>query len=247
MKCPVKLPKNYGPLYRKALEAVLPSLSVQCCNVIHLLLTAPEHTNSAGAIAHQLGLHHVTVNAAFSQAGRAVLQRMNLPAAEAQERFQQPWWILARKGRPSLVRGFAWELRPEVVATLESMDFINTMASADDELSVQTVLTEAQSATTTLKLKQRNSLARQKCLSRFKPVACQICGLDFAEKYDSAFQDCIHVHHLNPLALAQNLRAVNPDVDLIPVCPNCHAVIHAHGEVRPPDTVRALIQHMQEK
>ncbi len=243
MNCPAKLPDRYRALYLKALEVVLPSLSDMCRDVLYELWIAPEHTNSAGAISDQLGVKVVTVNQAMAQVGRAILKHMSLPASEERQRFQRPWWILARQGRQSLVRGFPWELRPEVLVALESLDLNSVMVRADDELAAQAGITEAQETTVTLAYKRRNALVREKCLARFTPIACQICGLDFATVYGPTFRDCVHVHHLNPLALAQGPRCVNPDVDLIPVCPNCHAVIHAHGEVRSPESVRAMIRN----
>jgi predicted HNH restriction endonuclease len=245
--CPADLPESYGALYLKALEVVLPNLSDLSRDVLYGLWAEPNHTTSAGVIAKNLDVAVVNVNHSMAEAGHAVLNQMDLPIAESRQQFQRPWWVLARKGKSSSVRGFPWELRPEVVAALEFLDFENAMTVADDELVAQTSLTEAQPTTVNVQVKRRNSLAREKCLARFTPITCQICGLDFAEMYGPAFQDCIHVHHLNPLALANARRAVNPDVDLIPVCPNCHAVIHAHGEIRSPETVRALIQQPCDK
>ena len=39
-------------------------------------------------------------------------------------------------------------------------------------------------------------------------------------------QDFIHVHHLVPLCEIGEAYAVDPVNDLVPVCPNCHAIIH---------------------
>ena len=36
----------------------------------------------------------------------------------------------------------------------------------------------------------------------------------------------IHVHHLELLSNSEGKRDVDPESDLIPVCPNCHAMIH---------------------
>lgn len=46
----------------------------------------------------------------------------------------------------------------------------------------------------------------------------------------------IHVHHLAPLHESTGVREVDPEKDLIPVCPNCHAAIHAkRNEFNKPD------------
>ena len=39
----------------------------------------------------------------------------------------------------------------------------------------------------------------------------------------------IHVHHIKPIAEIGTSYVINPATDLVPVCPNCHAMLH-HGE-----------------
>lgn len=72
---------------------------------------------------------------------------------------------------------------------------------------------------------ERNPEAREKCLAKYGRK-CQVCGMDFASVYGKAADRIIHVHHVVPLATIGRQYQVNPIKDLIPVCPNCHAVIH---------------------
>ncbi|MEG0771017.1 MAG: HNH endonuclease, partial [Clostridia bacterium] len=44
--------------------------------------------------------------------------------------------------------------------------------------------------------------------------------------YGEIGKDFIHVHHLKPLNEIGEEYIVNPVNDLIPVCPNCHAMLH---------------------
>jgi 5-methylcytosine-specific restriction protein A len=41
----------------------------------------------------------------------------------------------------------------------------------------------------------------------------------------------IHVHHLRELASIGKEYEVDPILELRPVCPNCHAILHADREV----------------
>ncbi len=41
------------------------------------------------------------------------------------------------------------------------------------------------------------------------------------------FEGVIHVHHIKPLSQISQKYVVNPIHDLVPVCPNCHLVIHS--------------------
>ena len=74
---------------------------------------------------------------------------------------------------------------------------------------------------------ERSDLARAACLQHFG-YRCQVCNLDFEERYGEFGRGFMHVHHIVPLhevAGIPNYR-VNPIRDLRPVCPNCHAMLH---------------------
>ncbi len=72
---------------------------------------------------------------------------------------------------------------------------------------------------------ERNQLARKKCIEHFG-ITCQICGFNFQDNYGELGKDFIHVHHLVDISSIGNEYSVNPVKDLIPVCPNCHAMLH---------------------
>ena len=72
---------------------------------------------------------------------------------------------------------------------------------------------------------ERNAQARKMCLQHHG-TTCAVCGINFGERYGDAFQQLIEVHHLHPLHAAQGSREVDPITDLVPLCPNCHRMIH---------------------
>ena len=72
---------------------------------------------------------------------------------------------------------------------------------------------------------ERNPVARAKCLE-IHGTRCEICKMSFAETYGIFAKDFIHVHHITPLHQISESYEVNPETDLIPVCPNCHAMLH---------------------
>jgi 5-methylcytosine-specific restriction protein A len=72
---------------------------------------------------------------------------------------------------------------------------------------------------------ERSSIARQKCIEQYG-CKCQICGMDFEAIYGPVGKGFIHVHHLVPLYKIGKEYVVDYKKDLIPVCPNCHAMIH---------------------
>lgn len=84
------------------------------------------------------------------------------------------------------------------------------------------------------------SLAARKAAIRHHGSTCAICSFDFEEHFGPAFRGFIHIHHIKPLNEIDEEYRVDPKTDLIPVCPNCHAVIHSRRQAFTLDEVRAI-------
>lgn len=78
----------------------------------------------------------------------------------------------------------------------------------------------------TINAYERNPYARKKCIEYFG-AKCVVCGFDFAKVYGDDFSGIIHVHHIKPLSEISDEYIIDPIRDLVPVCPNCHLVIHS--------------------
>ncbi|MEL7300229.1 MAG: hypothetical protein AAFM92_07580 [Pseudomonadota bacterium] len=71
-------------------------------------------------------------------------------------------------------------------------------------------------------------------------LRCVCCDLDFEERYGPVGTGFIHIHHLDPLGDRQEAHLVDPEKDLVAVCPNCHAMIHRDG-LKSPQEIRELL------
>jgi 5-methylcytosine-specific restriction protein A len=80
---------------------------------------------------------------------------------------------------------------------------------------------------------ERNPKARAACLQHHG-YDCAVCGTNFENVFGKLGRGFIHVHHKKPLGLMRKGYRLRPKIDLVPVCPNCHAMIHAK---KPPLTV----------
>lgn len=90
---------------------------------------------------------------------------------------------------------------------------------------------------------ERNASNRRKAIE-FHGVDCSVCGFSFESVYGERGKDFIEVHHLNPLSTLDEPVIVNPETDLIPVCSNCHRMIHRRAEeVLSPEQLRQLIDN----
>jgi predicted HNH restriction endonuclease len=62
-------------------------------------------------------------------------------------------------------------------------------------------------------------------------LICAVCDFDFAAFYGELGEGYIHIHHRSPVAELGGPTEVNPATDLVPVCANCHAIIHRRRSV----------------
>ncbi len=69
---------------------------------------------------------------------------------------------------------------------------------------------------------------------------CQACGMDFGDRYGDVASGFIHVHHTKPVSDLAPGTVVNPAKDLVPLCPNCHAVAHLRNPPFSVEELRAL-------
>ncbi len=103
-------------------------------------------------------------------------------------------------------------------------------------------LVEGEKTQVTINHYERNPIARKKCIEHFG-CQCGVCGIDFGEMYGKRFEGKIHVHHINPVHLSEGETIVDPIKDLIPVCPNCHMIIHSKKDgIYSIDTVKGMIR-----
>lgn len=87
---------------------------------------------------------------------------------------------------------------------------------------------------------ERNREARQKCITS-KGCRCAVCGMDFEEKYGDIGRGFIHVHHIVPISLIGQDYVVDPLKDLVPVCPNCHNMLHRKDPPLSIDELKGLL------
>lgn len=91
---------------------------------------------------------------------------------------------------------------------------------------------------------KRNQQAREACLSYYG-CTCQICGINFETLYGDVGKGFIHVHHIDFISSFDGVKhEINPCEELIPVCPNCHAMLHRklNGKYLTPDELKSIVQ-----
>jgi 5-methylcytosine-specific restriction protein A len=90
---------------------------------------------------------------------------------------------------------------------------------------------------------ERSQKARRECVAK-KGYRCMVCGVDFEATYGEVGKGFIHVHHLTPISSIGKEYELNVDTDLVPVCPNCHYMLHRKN---PPYTIEELKEMLSTK
>ena len=103
----------------------------------------------------------------------------------------------------------------------------STMA---EEVLSPTRYVEGATMRITVNAYERNPAARRDCIRLFGS-ACKVCGFDFGTVYGVLGEGYIHVHHVVPLSDVGRQYVMDPARDLVPVCANCHAMLHRRPNV----------------
>jgi predicted HNH restriction endonuclease len=87
---------------------------------------------------------------------------------------------------------------------------------------------------------ERDKKARKACIDHYG-MKCRVCDFDFEEFYGPLGKAYIHVHHIIPLHLIGATYQVDPIKHLLPVCPNCHAMLHQSDPPLEPSALREIL------
>lgn len=109
------------------------------------------------------------------------------------------------------------------------------------------VYTEGKRKAVLVNFYERNPYAKRMCIKHYKnlnggQLKCEICGFDFSAVYGEEFSDKIHIHHLIEISTIGEEYEVDPIHDLLPICPNCHMIVHSKKPAYTPDEIRAMIK-----
>ncbi|WP_429747529.1 HNH endonuclease [Vibrio clamense] len=102
------------------------------------------------------------------------------------------------------------------------------------------MFTEGAKKQVTVNSYERCPKARQACLDKHG-YSCKVCGFSFLEVYGEIGKGFIHVHHIKPLAGISENYEVKPTKDLVPVCPNCHAMLHTKSPPLSIDELKSIM------
>jgi 5-methylcytosine-specific restriction protein A len=88
---------------------------------------------------------------------------------------------------------------------------------------------------------ERSPANRAACIAHYG-ARCQACGFDFRNVYGELGEGYIEVHHRTPVSEMGGEYRIDLISDLIPLCGNCHAMLHRADPVMPFQALRDIIE-----
>ncbi len=146
--------------------------------------------------------------------------------------------------------GLSGNLQGKMVIDGELLEYIQneinretTLEASPDFINDASTLPEGAVMQVTINKYERNRSARERCIAAHG-CRCSVCGIDFEQVYGEVGKGFIHVHHIVPLASIGKSYRLNPEKDLVPVCPNCHAMLHrpVNGKLMSIQQLRAILK-----
>lgn len=128
-----------------------------------------------------------------------------------------------------------WKLSAQGVE--RAKNFIKDARSDFDSTDVEYTFFEGNEEKVFTTKYERSLLARNICLE-VNGLNCFVCDFNFEKVYGVIGKEFMHVHHKKAISLNKN-EETDPAKDLVPVCPNCHAMLHKRS---PPFSIEEMKQ-----
>lgn len=189
-------------------------------------------------LAERLGYKHfIQVNRLLGSAGRKLYEAA--PKVSKVKRWHPAGWkadwffVVAPMFTSDVDGKNYWQIRPEIKHAMQRLGWHQSLRadSVQPELVFDTTYAEGREIFVNLSVRERKPEARRHCIE-LSGVRCRLCGFDFGEVYGELGRGFIHVHHIEPISARPGERETNPAIDLVPLCPNCHAMVHRGGKTR---------------
>lgn len=207
------------------------------------LLKQYKYECSGKEIAISLGYKsHATLNVIIPSFSKLVIKKYPQIKIPERDDGTKRLWHIPFLGSENKNR-FHWMLRNELKEAL-----IEVMGEIDEENFIPEEITKSEQpfieggyTQILVNSYERESKARTICLKKYG-YKCQICGFDFEDVYGQIGKHKIHVHHKIPISMYKREYVLDPEKDLIPICPNCHLIIHSKKECFSVEELKEIIE-----
>ena len=168
----------------------------------------------------------------FSQAcRRARISRVHDVTRDISDGNDSSWWLYKWHEKGLLDKSGRGRYKIVVGKVNQDHSKNETKNNQPDERPFLCKAPEAAKKTVLVNKYERNAKNKRACLD-YHGRNCHICNFNFDDFYGQDIAEgFIEIHHLVPLfqiskKYGEEEYVPDPQTDLIPVCPNCHAMLH---------------------
>jgi 5-methylcytosine-specific restriction protein A len=204
--------------------------------------------NFAGALIRKMGAADSIVRArlaqlmeAFAGTGLKLSMRVNGTSVADFRSLPTPLWSslelkAARLADPEHGDAALEEIAKEVCGACLAPVLVLLELEDDSALQHEAELPEGAKTRIEVNRYERSPANRAACIA-IHGARCMVCRFDFEQKYGPLGAGFIEVHHKTMVSQMGGHYLVNPRDDLVPLCSNCHSMVH---RVEPPLAIEAL-------
>jgi predicted HNH restriction endonuclease len=203
---------------------------------------------SAEKLSDRLSLkHYVRANNLLGCAGHKVFNASPKDSRVRSWRRSGGWYNVIAPGEWASDNKFYWYIRAAIQRAFTSLCWDaplrknETIAVADFDPRF-----EGAKKRRLMSARERDPQLKAACI-RIHGYNCSICGINLGTVYGQLGRNFIQVHHLESLSSRKAPSKTDPMKDLIPVCPNCHSIIHRGRRVRSPREVKAALKKAEKQ
>ncbi|MGL4991889.1 MAG: HNH endonuclease [Sarcina sp.] len=186
---------------------------------------------------------------------KRIIKELRIEAPKNKEEIDKfsYWHVPFLGAREVITNNFLWIFREELLGAIEELFDENIWENncgnnlISEQISEEYIVSEGIKKIIIVNSYERNKKAVRECIKYYKEkngkVNCQICGFDFEKVYGVELKNKIHIHHKVPLSEIKKEYKLDSIRDLIPVCPNCHMVIHAKNPIYTIEEVKKMLNN----
>lgn len=261
-----KAPKKYGERVLRfsapmTLEVILPKRDWVLIKSTkqYAYLIPPENTTPPYNINIKTPSHEQAINIAKScyKNGESWAGQIGeWPAWYMHERKVIINKLIPSEDRASITKEFASELPPQTYLSIGECGVWEIKVSKTTNgfevhesglinranENIQNDIIEGKASIYELTRFERSSQARKACIEHHG-TSCKVCNIEFEKVYGKIGANFIHVHHVTPISNQKSEYVIDPINDLVPLCPNCHSMVHQVNPPLPIETLRKLINN----
>jgi 5-methylcytosine-specific restriction protein A len=199
-------------------------------DILLCLLNCEKCEASGSEIARKLQYnHYAPLNKIIPEFSKRILGKYPEIIPPKRKNGTIRYWHIPFLGTETKGR-FTWILRNELKEALAISASEQNFYIKWPEDYIEEIFYEGKRKKFITNIYERNPNAREECLKHYG-YKCQICDFDFGKSYGAIGEGIIHVHHVNKISETDDEHEIDPIKELIPVCPNCHTVIHSRKEM----------------